>query len=502
MVSEIVSYAVLGVDALEVKVEATINKGLPMFDVVGLPDIAVKESRERVKSAIMNCGFNLPKGRIIVNLAPADLKKVGSVYDLPILLAVLSLSGIDLNVKDSAFVGEVSLSGELRGIKGVLPMAIRAKQQGLKKIFVPSENASEASVIDGIDVIAVENVEILIKCLRGELTLKPCTFNKASINESNIGLDFDQVKGQEAVKRAMEIAVAGGHNILMVGPPGSGKSMIAKRIPTILPEMTFDEMLETTKIYSVSGNLSQKSFLITKRPFRAPHHTISPYGLIGGGSTPRPGEISLAHNGVLFLDELPEFNRNTMEALRQPLEDKKVTISRVNTSLTFPCSFMLVAAMNPCPCGYFGHHSRECSCSKRAISSYASKLSGPLLDRFDIHIHVPSVEFEKISSNRLSESSSNIKHRICKARELQEKRFLRNCTYNANLSVSQLNQLCVINESSNKILHKAFDVLGMSARAYNKILKVARTIADIESSESISDAHIMEALQYREIKLG
>ncbi len=497
MVSKIQSFALLGIDAIPIEVEATLNKGLPMFDIVGLPDAAVRESRERVKSAIINSGFNFPTGRIVINLAPADIKKEGVIYDLPILLSVLNISGVDLDINNCAFVGEVSLSGELRSIKGVLPMAIKAKEKNYKKIFVPKQNANEAAVIKGIDVIAVSSVYELVQHLQGKQQINPSVFSSKNEECIDILPDFCEVKGQEAAKRAIEVAVAGGHNILMVGPPGSGKSMLAKRIPSILPQMTFDEMIETTKIYSVSGILRIGTGLLQNRPFRAPHHTISPYGLVGGGSNPKPGEISLAHNGVLFLDELPEFGRNTMEALRQPLEDKMVTISRVNSSLTYPCSFILVAAMNPCPCGYYGHPSKSCTCSNYAVSNYMSKISGPLLDRFDIHIHVPAVEFEKLDSDILAESSQKIRHRICKAREIQRNRF-ENASYcNADLNDSQMKNICKIGERGKKLLKQAFQTLGMSARAYNKILKVSRTIADIENSIEIQEKHIMEALQYR-----
>ncbi len=497
MVSKIQSFAILGIDAISVEVEATLNRGLPMFDIVGLPDTAVRESRERVKSAIMNSGFTFPTGRVIINLAPADIKKEGVIYDLPILLSVLSISGLNLDTENCAFVGEVSLSGELRSVKGVLSMAIKAKESNLKKIFVPKQNANEASAINGIEVIAISNVCELVQYLQGERQIKPWNFCDKDEKYTDILPDFSEVKGQEAAKRALEVAVAGGHNILMVGPPGSGKSMLAKRIPSILPQMSFNEMVETTKIYSVSGTLNSERGLIRNRPFRSPHHTVSPYGLVGGGSSPKPGEISLAHNGVLFLDELPEFGRNTMEALRQPLEDKSVTISRVNLSLSYPCSFILVAAMNPCPCGYYGHHSRKCTCSDYAIANYTSKISGPMLDRFDIYIPVPAVEFEKLDSEVLAESSAKIRERICKAREIQKNRFKASCCCNADVESSKLRTFCKIQESGKKLLRQAFETLGLSARAYDKILKISRTIADIENSEEILDKHIMEALQYR-----
>lgn len=502
MVSKIKSFALLGINSIIVEVEATLNRGLPMFDIVGLPDAAVRESRERVKSSIVNNGFSFPVGQIVINLAPADIKKEGVIYDLPILLSVLIVSGVNLNIKDSAFVGELSLSGEVKPVKGVLAMTIASKEHGFKKIFVPKCNANEAAVIDEIDIIPVENIMQLIDHLSGKKLISPWKYKKEDLNnfEENL-LDFNQVKGQESAKRALEVAVAGGHNILMVGPPGSGKSMLAKRIPSILPSMSFDEIIETTKIYSASGNLPSGTSLVKTRPFRSPHHTISPYGLIGGGTSPKPGEISLAHNGVLFLDELPEFSRNTMEALRQPLEDKNVTISRVNLTLTYPCNFMLVAAMNPCPCGYNGHEKIACTCSKFAIDRYLSKLSGPLLDRIDMYIEVPAVEFEKLSNNSNIENSAEIKARVCKARKIQNLRYKNKAYCNGQAETVLLKEACNLNENTKALLKNAFEALGLSARSYNKILKIARTIADLENCENISERHIMEALQYRKLNL-
>lgn len=499
MVSRLNSFALMGVDAFVVAVEATLTRGIPSFDIVGLPDTAVKESRNRVRSAVTNCGYKFPMGVITLNLAPADIRKEGSVYDLPVFISMLNISGeFDFDVSDMAFIGELSLSGEVRPVKGVLPMCIAAKRNNIKNIFVPYDNAYEASVIDGINVYPVLHVNELVDHLTGNKLIKKVDFAPPKVESSVDDLDFSQVKGQESTRRAVEVAVAGGHNILMVGSPGSGKSMIAKRIPSILPDMSFDEMIETTKIYSISGKLDKGKALITHRPFRSPHHTVSSFGLTGGGAIPTPGEISLAHNGVLFLDELPEFGRSTMEVLRQPIEDGKITISRVNSTLTYPCSLMLVAAMNPCPCGYYGHPTRRCTCSSNAVSNYLSKISGPMLDRFDLHVEVPPVDFVKLDSNLKSETSAEIRKRVTKAREIQKERFRdTKIVSNARINSAIIKDVCVMSEAARNILKEAFERLSMSARTYDRLLKVSRTIADLDSSEIIDVPHILEALQYR-----
>lgn len=501
MVCKINSMGIFGMNTYTVDVEVDFLKALPGFDVVGLPDTAIKESRDRVRYAIKNSGYKFPDAKITVNLAPAELKKSGAVYDVPICLGILSVSGqIDFNLKDCAFIGQLSFSGDVRGISGVLPMVIHAKDSGIKKVYVPFENLNEASVVKDIEVYGVKHINELIRALKGELNLPTRKSTDDDNSSSQELLDFCDVKGQVLAKRALEIAAAGGHNALMIGAPGSGKSMLAKRLPSILPDMTFEESIETTKIYSIAGVLQEGDNLITKRPFRSPHHTVSPAGLSGGGTIPKPGEISLAHNGVLFLDELPEFSRNSMEILRQPIEDDKVTISRVNGTLSYPCSIMLIAAMNPCPCGYFGHPTKECTCSQNQVTKYLSKVSGPLLDRLDLHIDVMPVEFSQISSTQKEESSSKIKERVNKARQIQNKRFEgTNITCNAKITSAKLNEYCVLNDDAKQLLKNAFDKLSLSARAYDRIVKVARTIADLDESEDIKSNHIAEAIQYRSL---
>lgn len=502
MVVKCNSFGLFGIDSYPVEVEASVAMGMPAFDIVGLPDTAVKESRDRVRSAMKNCGFSFPSARITINLAPADIRKEGPIYDLPILMAVLKATGqFNANVSECAFIGELSLGGDLRAVNGVLPMAIKARETGVKKLFVPFDNGKEGAVVEGLEVYPVKNIFDLIRHFTDyAFELSPAT--PASDNKDDFVFlpDFSQVRGQYEAKRAMEIAAAGSHNVLLIGPPGSGKSMLAKRMPSILPDMTFEEKIETTKIHSIAGVLPKDSPLVSRRPFRSPHHNISAVGMTGGGSFPKPGEISLAHNGVLFLDELPEFTRATMEALRQPIEDAIVTISRVKSTLRYPCSFMLIAAMNPCPCGFYNHPTRRCTCSENMISKYLNRVSGPILDRFDIHIEVPPVEYEDLSSAQPEETSAEIKKRVDKAREIQRERFKdTNITCNARIDASMFHKVCEISDDANVLLKNAFDNLGLSARAYDRILKVARTIADLDNSTLIKSDHVAEAIQYRSL---
>ncbi len=501
MLAKVFTCAVIGLDAQSVEVEVDTGRGLPAFFLVGLPDAAVKESSERIRSAIKNSGLRMHDGRITVNLAPADLRKAGPSYDLPIAIGILAATDQipDVDLDQALFVGELGLDGAVRHVRGVLPVAAFAASHGYCRMFVPKDDAPEAALIDGVEVIPIESLSEAVNHLHGIDVIAPQPLTHlAAMGPSFTYTDFREIKGQEHVKRAMEVAAAGGHNVVMTGPPGSGKTLIARALPGILPPLTLSEALDVTHIYSVAGALPADTPMIRERPFRAPHHTISHAGLVGGGKIPRPGEISLAHRGVLFLDELPEFDERSLEAMRQPLEDHIVTISRASGTLTFPANFQLIAAMNPCPCGYWGDPTHNCSCSPAMVRRYQKRISGPLLDRFDIHMDVPRVDYEKLASDRTGESSEAVRQRVLCARERQLARFDGSgLACNADMDPAHIREYCELDETSKALMRSAMNQLGMSARAFHRVLKLARTIADLAGAEQIQAAHLAEAIQYR-----
>lgn len=504
MFSIVLSSALHGIDGNIIKVEIDISEGLPTFDIVGLPDSSVKEAKERVRTAIKNSNFNFPIKKITVNLAPANIRKEGSSFDLPIAIGILVCIGVIKldTLQDTMVIGELSLDGSVRGVSGVLPMVYSAYNKGFKKCIIPCENAQEGAIVNDMEIIGVNSLSEIVEHLSGYKVLSRTQIDTnelfSNINKIN-DLNFSDVKGQEKVKRALEVAAAGFHNVMMLGSPGSGKTMMAKRIPSILPPLTFEESIEITKIHSVAGLLKSKGTLITKRPFRSPHHTISASALTGGGKIPKPGEISLAHNGVLFLDELPEFHKNVLEVMRQPLEDMEVTISRVNSTITYPSKFMLIASMNPCPCGYYPD-TKRCHCTDKEIKKYLSKISGPLIDRIDICLEVKPVEYEQLSLKRKSESSEDIRKKVIAAQKIQQQRYKNeNILFNSQLSSAQIEKYCSLGNEEIEILKIAFDRLNLSARAYHRILKVSRTIADLDASENIKVNHLAEAIQYRSL---